>query len=69
MSFDGRMEYELAPGTYELESFEPYTLQYLQVIVEKGDCKVSDFYIRQYVNSDVARASFSCDNGGINKIY
>lgn len=56
MSFDGRMEYELAPGTYELESFEPYTLQYLQVIVEKGDCKVSDFYIRQYVNSDVARA-------------
>ncbi|MFQ8805719.1 MAG: hypothetical protein ACLR8Y_12280 [Alistipes indistinctus] len=54
---------------HELESFEPYTLQYLQVIVEKGDCKVSDFYIRQYVNSDVARASFSCDNGGINKIY
>lgn len=69
MSFDGRMEYELTPGTYELESFEPYTLQYLQVIVEKGDCKVSDFYIRQYVNSDVSRASFSCDNEGINKIY
>ena len=31
MSFDGRMEYELAPGTYELESVEHYTLQYLQV--------------------------------------
>ena len=44
-------------------------MTFSQVIVEKGDCKVSDFYIRQYVNSDVARASFSCDNGGINKIY
>lgn len=69
MSFDGRMEFELAPGEYVIESFEPYTMQYMQAVIEEGDCKVSDVYIRQYVNSDVSRAKFSCDNEGINKIY
>ncbi len=28
--------YELQPGTYELESFEPYTLRYLKLIVLAG---------------------------------
>ena len=60
--------YELAPGKYTLESFEPYTLQYLKVQTE-GDCSVSDFYIRQYVNSDVERATFSCNDEKLNKIY
>lgn len=69
MAFDGWMEYELQPGTYELESFEPYTLQYLHVEVVEGDCEVQDLYIRQYVNGDVARAAFDCDNPAINHIY
>ncbi|MDR2039025.1 MAG: hypothetical protein LBQ60_13965 [Bacteroidales bacterium] len=60
--------YELQPGKYVLESFEPYTLQYLKVQTE-GDCAVSDFFIRQYVNSDVSRASFSCNDEKLNKIY
>lgn len=30
---------------------------------------MSDVYLRQYVNSDVSRAKFACDNEGINKIY
>lgn len=69
MSFDGRMEYTLQPGTYELESFEPYTLQYLQIEVAEGDCEVQDVYIRQYVNGDVSRAAFDCDNESINRVY
>ena len=69
MSFDGRMEYELQPGSYELESFEPYTLQYLQIEVAEGDCEVQDVYIRQYVNGDVSRAAFDCDNEEINQVY
>ena len=60
--------YELQPGLYSLESFEPYTLQYLKVQTE-GDCSVSDCYIRQYVNSDVARANFSCNDERLNIIY
>jgi len=60
--------WELQPGKYTLESFEPYTLQYLKVQTE-GDCIVSDCYIRQYVNSDVARSSFFCNDERLNTIY
>ncbi len=60
--------YELQPGRYVLESFEPYTLQYLKVQTE-GDCMISDFYIRQYVNSDASQASFVCDDEKLNKIF
>ena len=60
--------YELQPGQYTLESFEPYTLQYLKVQTE-GDCSVSDCYIRQYVNSDVSRASFTCNDERLNTIF
>ena len=60
--------YELQPGQYILESFEPYTLQYLKVQTE-GDCSVNECYIRQYVNSDVAYASFACNDQRLNIIY
>ncbi len=60
--------FELEPGEYTVESFEPYTLQYLKIITE-GDCEVSDCYIRQYVSSDVSQASFACSDERVNKIY
>lgn len=61
--------YELEPGTYHLESFEPYTLQYLKVRIESGDGVVSEPYIRQYVNGDVAQASFACSDTSMNRIF
>lgn len=63
------MYYKLEPGEYNLESYEPYTLQYLKVVVDEGECSFADPYIRQYVNSDVSRASFACNNQDLNKIY
>ncbi len=65
---NSRITYELQPGHYALESFEPYTLQYLKVETE-GNCRVGGLYIRQYVNSDVSEARFACDNEKINTIY
>lgn len=61
--------YELEPGEYTLESFEPYTLQYLKVTVNEGDCTFNDPYIRQYVNSDVSRATFVSNDDKLNKIF
>ena len=61
--------YQLQPGEYTLESFEPYTLQYLKVQIDEGDCVVSEPYIRQYVNSDVSRASFWCNDEKLNLIF
>lgn len=61
--------YDLEPGIYTLESFEPYTLQYLQVKIDEGSCKVTSPYIRQYVNSDISRAFFNSSDSAINKIF
>lgn len=56
------LTYELQKGEYELESFEPYTMQYVEMLVDKGDCEVMGIYMRDYCGSDVWRAQFDCDS-------
>ena len=68
MPFRGFVAYELEPGTYTLESFEPYTMQYAQVAFE-GDASVKRLYIREYCNSEVGRAQLCCNNDTINQLF
>jgi alpha-L-rhamnosidase len=49
------VSYELAPGYYDLESFEPYTLRYGKVLVVEGACEIVNFRLREYVNPDSGR--------------
>ncbi len=63
------VSYELEPGTYQVESFEPYTLRYLKIVVLKGTCEVKDIYLREYVNADIARAGFHSSNDSLNQIF
>lgn len=61
--------YELQPGEYDLESFEPYTMQYMQIAFLKGKGDVSRMYMRDYCNADVKRASFESDNTDLNRLF
>ena len=61
--------YELQPGTYRLESFEPYTLRYLKLNVLAGDCEVKNLYLREYANPETDEAQFSCSDPGLNRIF
>jgi len=61
--------YELQPGTYRLESFEPYTLRYLKLNVLEGACEVTSVYLREYANDETAAASFSCSDPRLNRIF
>lgn len=61
--------YELGPGTYPVESFEPYTLRYLKFIVVEGKCTVRDVYLREYANDETDRAAFACSDNALNRIY
>ena len=63
------VSYDMQPGEYEVESFEPYTLRYLKLIALSGACSVKNVHLREYVNSDIERASFQCSNEKLNKIY
>jgi len=61
--------YRLQPGTYDIESFEPYTARYLKFICLDGDCQVSRVYLREYANPDVLRASFAASDPRLNRLF
>ena len=63
------LTFELEPGTYHLEAFEPYTLRYLKLIARKGACTVSDMGLRTYENPDTDRAEFACSDGRLNTLF
>ena len=61
--------YELEPGVYYIESFEPYTLRYLKPMVLDGDCEIKSVYLREYANDEVREAHFACSDWRLNKIF
>lgn len=61
--------YELNPGNYHLESFEPYTFKYLKIMVLKGSCTIQDVYLREYAYPVHTNATFFCSNPKLNAIY
>ena len=63
------LTYELEPGTYNLEAFEPNTMQYVEVLATKGGCTVERMYLRDYCGSDVKRAKFECDDEAMNRLF
>ena len=69
MGVEPYVRYDLEPGNYTLESFEPYGLKYLKAIIEKGECEIKEVKIRQYANSDVSQAYFHTSNTNINRIF
>ncbi|MBN1294117.1 MAG: hypothetical protein JXB48_19935 [Candidatus Latescibacteria bacterium] len=61
--------YELKPGMYTLESFEPYTLRYLKVIALDGPCTISACTLRELANPSVNNAFFASSNPQLNDIF
>ncbi len=61
--------YDLQPGTYHLESFEPYTMRYLKLNVLQGICEIQNLYLREYANSETEEAKFSCNDPRLNRIF
>lgn len=60
---------QLEPGSYDLESFEPYTLRYLKFLALEGDCDISQIYLREYVNPNVWTAHFDSSDQGLNLLF
>jgi alpha-L-rhamnosidase len=61
--------YELQPGSYDLESFEPYTLRYLKLIVLEGDCEVQSLSLREYASAGVWQAHFAASDERLNRLF
>jgi len=63
------VSYELEPGTYHLETFEPYTLRYIKAIALDGECTVNRVYLREYANPDVYGAKFKASDERLNRLF
>lgn len=59
--------YSLKKGSYNLLSFEPYTLMYARLVLLSGKCKIKGFDVFTYENPD-ARIRFAFDDPKINSI-
>lgn len=59
--------YTLKKGSYDLLSFEPYTLMYARLILLSGKCKIKAFDVYTYENPD-AKIRFDFNNPKINSI-
>lgn len=63
------LNFTLAPGVYQFETFEPYTMQYVKPIFAKGAGNIRNWHIRQYVGADVWGAQFSASDTRLPRIF
>jgi len=63
------LAYTLAPGDYHLETFEPYGLEFLKLMVLSGECEVDHVFLREYAASDVWTADFHCSDARLNELF
>ena len=58
-----------ARGRTRLESFEPYCVRYLRVIVRARAFTLHDVFLRRYQYPDLEGGTFLCSDGELNRIY
>jgi len=57
------------PGTYELASFEPYTMRYIDIGVLEGEVEISRPRFRSYKNATAASAQFRASDPVLMQIF
>lgn len=63
------VSYELEPGTYRVETLEPYTLRYAKLMVLDGSCKITKAQLREYVSAGVSEAQFAASDERLNRLF
>jgi alpha-L-rhamnosidase len=63
------ISYSLAPGTYQLEALEPYTLRYLKLIALAGDCTIADVYLREFSHPAITGARFAASDARLTRLF
>lgn len=56
-------------GDYELETFEPYTMRYLDVAALSGDFRIDAVRFRSYKNATAKRLKFRSSDEDLNRIF
>lgn len=60
--------WDLEPGDYAIETFEPYTLRFLRLCVPAGDCVVTRVQLRDYAAPALHRARLTTADPELNAV-
>jgi len=60
---------EMMPGTYKFESFEPYTMKYLKVLVTEGACTLNSVALREFKSIIPPKAHLNCEDMPLKSLY
>ncbi len=63
------LDCQIAPGSYEFETFEPYTFRYLELAVLEGACAVEGVWHRLYDNPEADRAVFASGDARLDRLF
>lgn len=63
------IQIDLPAGTTEIETFEPYTMRYLQLHALDGAVTVERSFLRELAHPYSGRATFSCSDPRFNAIF
>ncbi len=63
------IHYQLQPGRYELESFEPYSLRYLGVLLLSGSCQCHGVGLRMYSNPQPGPMRLDTNDTALSDIF
>ena len=61
--------WDLAPGTYALESMEPNGMRYVKLLAAGAPCEVSGVFLRRYENGGLGRARFEASDPRLNELF
>lgn len=63
------VQIDLQKGAYEIETFEPYTLRYLQLHALDGAVTIERVYLRELAHPHSSRASFASSDPRLDAIF
>lgn len=63
------VRWELKPGVYNLEAFEPYSFRYAHIFAVDGEMEVEAPRTRPYENPAADKARFSCSDPAVERIF
>ena len=63
------IRYDMVPGKYRIENFEPYTFRYIHAYTVDGDFTVSNVFVRTYRSPAADKASFKSSDAAIDGVF
>lgn len=63
------VSYEIKKGLFKHICFEPYTIQYLRLVIKKGEIKIKKIDFIKYESSEINKFKFEIENKKIKKIF